>query len=379
MRGLNKFVGYVKSLIFPFVPIGLLELRDYKREKSSNYFYGGYKEYLSSTSLNSVDSLLTRNYKQVVDVIGFGYSGSGAVIDLFAECDNVNTIGYSEENTYDKVDVTIGYETDFVRLSGGLFEIEKYLDSNNFFHNDALLNRFIKCVENFPPFKECKEIRNSFFDFFDKIVELKIMDLNWNAYNPYLYPFKKKSNIFFLKKMSLADYHKLVSELLIKILNILNREKNSDFLVFDHIFGDGEMDAAKNEKYINGCKTIIVYRDPRDVYAFAKKTDMAWIAHNSVDDFIAWYKIMVRNLNLNDQKQLIVQFEKLVVDYESEIKRIFDFVGLNPIFHNQDKKFKHFNPKFSIGNVGIWRNSMIPNSEFDMIYKSLKPYCYYEL
>ena len=190
MKIITKIVHRLKKMIYPLVPIGYFEYRDKKRENSFNYFWGSYKKYKLNEDELIKGGIPERNYKQVIAVCGFGYSGSGAVVDLFAECDNCLCVGDSDENTFDKVDVTIGYETDFLRLAGGLFEIERYLGCGNFFLNDALLNRFVKCVESFPPFKQDERIRVCFFEFFDKITELKIADLKWNAYNSFLYPYK---------------------------------------------------------------------------------------------------------------------------------------------------------------------------------------------
>lgn len=376
MISFRRSLHNLKKIIFPLLPIGFIEYLDKKRELSLNYFLGGYKEYVAKNS-SMLESKISieRNYKIVIAVSGFGYSGSGAIVDLFAECDNCLCVGDSDENTFDKVDITIGYETDFIRLAGGLFEIERYLGCGNIFLNDALINRFIKCAESFPPFKKDERVRNCFYEFFDEIVELKIMDLKGNAYNSFLYPRKKKSNIFFLKNLTVAEYRVISNKFLVKLFNILNYT-HSDYLVFDQLLSDCEINAEKNNDYIKNVKTIIVYRDPRDIYAFAKKTDMAWIAHDNVDDFILWYKIMVRHLNLNDQNNLIVQFEKLVTDYDNEIKRIFNYVEIDGELHNLNKKGLRFRPQFSINNVGIWKHSDISSSELEKIKHLLGDYCF---
>ena len=372
-----SFSGKIKSLIGPWIPVRLAERRDENKEYAPNSFLGGYRRYLAGKTTDTADAVPERNYKQVVSVVGFGYSGSGAVVDLFAECDNCLTVGNSDLNTYDKVDIVIGYETNFVRLAGGLFEIERYIGCNNFFINDALLNRFIKCVDNFPPFREDERIRRCFYDFFDKIVELKIMDMSCNAYNYFLYPRKKRGNIFFLRNMTVEEYRSLASRLLAKLFNILNSPK-SDYLIFDQMLSDGELDSQKNGCYIKDIKTIIVYRDPRDIYAYAKKVDLPWIPHNNVDDYITWYKIMVRNLDLNDKKDMIVQFERLITDYDNETKRILEYVGLDQTAHNPQKKGTRLNPAFSIRNVGAWKQNESLQAECNRIKESLAEFCFGE-
>lgn len=369
--------GKIKSLLSPWIPVGLAERRDENKEYGPNSFLGGYKRYLTEKTADTSYIVPERNYRQVVSVVGFGYSGSGAVVDLFAECDNCLTVGDSDLNTFDKVDITIGFETDFVRLAGGLFEIERYIGCGNFFVNDALIHRFIKCVENFPPFKEDEGVRRCFYDFLDDILELKIMDLNFNAYNYFLYPRKKRSEIFFLRNLTVEEYRSIANRLLVKLFNILNRPK-SDFLIFDQLLSDGELDATKNEFYIKGVKSIIVYRDPRDIFAYATKVNLPWIPHDNVDDYITWYKIMVRNLDLNDPKNLIVQFERLITDYDNEIKRILEYVGLDQTAHNPQKKGTRLNPAFSIRNVGVWKQNDSLQVDFNRIKESLGEFCFGE-
>lgn len=370
---MNKIVYKIKSLLYPLMPLCYYNYREKKRSNNSNSFLGGYEKYKSS--IRESNAKLKRNYKQVVDVLGFGYSGSGAIVDLFSECDNCFVVGHSEDNTYYNVDVPIGFETDFVRLSGGLLEIDKYVGSNNYFHNDALLNRFVKCVEDFPPFKEDDNVRRCFFEFFDEIVDFKMLRIEGNPYNSYLYPQKNMSCIFFLKEMTLVQYRLIASKFLEDLFTVLNKKKAS-FLVFDHILGDGEMDKKKNDEYIRGVKTIIVYRDPRDIYTFAVKKNLSWIAHNNVDDFIIWFKIMTRRFNLQDKTQLVVQFEKLVTEYDKETVRIFNYVGLDIKKHNLEKKYRYFNPNYSIKNVGIWKSSNLPKSDFEKISRSLSAFCF---
>lgn len=38
-------------------------------------------------------------------------------------------------------------EINFMRLAGGIFEIEKLIESKNMFVNDALINRFISLID----------------------------------------------------------------------------------------------------------------------------------------------------------------------------------------------------------------------------------------
>ena len=370
---------YIKKLLLKFVPLMPLSLYVYIREKrlyAPNRFLGGYIDFKNNKVLgNTFD--IKPNYSEVIDILGFGYSGSGAVLDMFAECDNCHCVGYSDKSSYDNVHFTYNYETDFARLSGGIFEIEKYIGHNNYFHNDALLNRFILCVENFVPFRNNISVRNCFYEFFDEIVEFEMLRIPGNPFNNFLYPQKQSSCIFFLKIMTLEEYRMIANSFLNKLFNLLNKDK-SDILVFDHIFGDGEIEIDKKKEYINRYKPIYVYRDPRDVYCFAVEQNITWIAHDTVEDFIQWFKIVTRGFNImNTQDMLIVQFEKLVYDYDNETDRIFKYVCTTSDIHNKSKKYKYFKPDFSKRNIGIWKKSTaIPKVDFDKIYDIFSSYCF---
>lgn len=53
--------------------------------------------------------------------------------------------------------------------------------------------------------------------------------------------------------------------------------KVKKFLVLDQFLSDTEYDLKKYSNYISNLKTIMVYRDPRDVYMTAKNLNIPWI------------------------------------------------------------------------------------------------------
>lgn len=65
--------------------------------------------------------------KDIISVQGFGYSGSGAVVDLLREYQNFTVWGIFEADSHSsniqQPKNQITKEIDFLRLSGGLFEL----------------------------------------------------------------------------------------------------------------------------------------------------------------------------------------------------------------------------------------------------------------
>jgi hypothetical protein len=115
--------------------------------------------------------------------------------------------------------------------------------------------------------------------------------------------------------------------------------------------------------FINNLLSIVLIRDPRDVYVTAMQKKQTWFVGNtddpkndSVKNFINHF---VTNLNsfprlLENEKVLIVHFEDLVNDYKGQTSIINDFLGLDA--NNHSRKLEYFNPEKSISNIGIYRS-----------------------
>ena len=313
-------------------------------------------------------------FQTIVSVQGFGFSGSGAVLDLLCEIDACEVVG-TDVNIKSKEDHN-GVESDFLRMAGGVFEFERFLDSKNVFQKDALIKRFINYVESSNLFKSNYEVQQLFLQFFDSIIELKILGLpRGAAYNKFLYGDRARNSIFFLKPLTKDVFRKIAGTFLNDLFNIFNIN-NKRILVFDQLLCDMELDMKMYKAYIPSCKLITVYRDPRDVYAYAYEHEVSWIAHNTVEEFICWYRIMTETLKLDTEDYLVVQFENLVNDYEDEIIRIFNYINVGIENHCPSLKRTFFDPDFSRKNIGVWKQSSLPQSDFLMIEKALAPFCY---
>lgn len=309
-------------------------------------------------------------YKTIISVQGFGYSGSGAVVDLLREFPSCQVFGNVDFEGSATKRAAIFEEVDFARLYGGLFDIEHYLNSNNLFQNDGVLNNFAKLVGCSKIYRCSEDIKQYFLCFFDNLVSMHIR-LGWQAYNPHLNFNFHNPNIFFLKNHSISDYRTLCKSLIYTLFNSLHTE-GKECLVLDQFFTDFEFNTKRNKEYIPNLKTIVVYRDPRDVYAFAKNINVEWIAHDSVEDFIKWHKICYHNFSPSSTDYLPVRFEDLVFDYDKVVTTIKEYLNVS------DHKFVkcNFDPSLSSKNVCIWKQSNIDIREFCKIKEQLNEYCY---
>ena len=308
-------------------------------------------------------------FNTIVSVEGFGYSGSGAVIDLLREYNEVLVMGGvdAQEGSLAKRGA-ISEEMDFIRLTGGLLEIEKYIEGNNVFFNDAVIHRLIKLVESSSVFAANERARQFIYNFLHEIIDFEIDGLPKPMYNTYLND--SDNTIFFLRQMPLADYRDLCRRLILSIFNCYEAQ-GKDVLVADQLFSDLEFDIRRNCQYVPQLKTIVVYRDPRDVFAFAYKRKISWIPYYDVDVFVKWVKGFYRRFDKNSVHYLAVRYEDLICNYDTEVKKIEQYLDIDQ--HYKPKSC--FDPSISCRNVGIWRESDMDSSVFKKIELELYELC----
>lgn len=361
-----------RDLILELLPYGLY--KGIKKRRNPNLFGEQYFQYINSKKKEN--GILFTNHKKtystVVSVEGLGYSGSGAILDLLCEVDSCEVLGTDENAKTLGIDHKGKVELNLLRLSGGLFEIENFVATNNIFQNDAVINRFISYLNSFSLFRDDFNVRWLCYDFFKSITELSLENTSFN--NHLLYT-QSNPSIFFLKQMTVKEYRTLSSYFMTSLFNYLNNN-NKEIIVTDQLLCDQDFNVSKYREYIPECKNIVVYRDPRDVYAFAVQNNVTWIAHSDVNQFIKWFELMVKSFDINSTDYLVVQFEKLVTSYEEEILRVFDYLKIEKNQHNVNKKKTFFDPSISIKNIGIWKSSDIPNSDFELIMNRYEQYCF---
>lgn len=315
----------------------------------------------------------TSKFEFMVSVQGLGFSGSGAVVDLLREYPSCLVLGTIDvDGSQTKGDRNKNGEVDILRHSGGLFEIENYLLNNNPFHKDALMKRFIRLVDTTDIFK-IPELRMLANQFYNSLVEFEINTEGHFDYNAHLANvMRPDSNIKVMKDLTVAEYQYICRNFLASLTNFFY-EDGKTHIVLDQSCQDGNYDTKRNLKYLPNLKTIVVYRDPRDVYFYAVTRGVTWIAHNNVDTFISWFKNEVRLLELNSEDYLVIRFEDLINNYPNQVEKIEDYLGLDSHSHN---KFRNLNPDISRKNIGIWKSMPSLTSDYEVIKNTLPIYCY---
>ena len=323
-------------------------------------------------------------FSSFVTIDGYGCSGSSAVMDLLREYSNCTVWAtkpsFAKDSSLDTADCVFG-EFDICRHTGGLLFLEHMMQPEawvNDFWADAAVKDFINVAYYSDVYQKYEETRPLFFLFFDSIIGQR-MTSDTPLMNVWQNRFSGINDMFTLKKMSKEYYHTLCRGFLYTLCNTLfkNSGKNNT-LVLDHIFGDCGTDMARFEPYLPGVKRIIVDRDVRAVYVHAKKKDIRWIAHDSVEEFIEWEKKMHYCDNKGNEGNctLKLQFEDVVLNYEKEVSKVEHFLGFSKENHNKKKQI--FNPEISIKNVFAWKDAKAYEADCSRIKELIPDCCYGE-
>lgn len=113
--------------------------------------------------------------------------------------------------------------------------------------------------------------------------------------------------------------------------------------------------------YFDDCKIIIVDRDPRDIYLELLRSGKERYLMNSDDpsekakSFIKFFLALRQDQEkvLKNSNILLLNFEDLCLDYETSLKKIYDFLDITEKEHI--KKGEFFIPNDSKENISLWR------------------------
>jgi hypothetical protein len=174
--------------------------------------------------------------------------------------------------------------------------------------------------------------------------------------------------------MSKAEYHELCRKFLYTLFNQLFPDAKGGCLVLDHIFDDCGIDTQRFQPFLPGVKRIKVRRDIRGVYMDAVKYNYRWLAHDTVSDFILWERNMYVGHKDENDDYLTVRFEQLVTDYDREVSKIEEFIGIDKEHHM--KRQQLFNPEISKHNIRVWERNDRYSKDCQRIKQFAPDLCY---
>lgn len=358
-----------------------------------------------NVKISNKNQIGSEKYKILVSAQGFGWSGSGALIDLLREFNICSVNGavecYSGGFNDDTLKQTANVEINYYR------ELKLWELENCFYGGDELLNnwsikRLIKVSKNFLSYKDLFDL--DFISYFNRfIMSISDLNINFNSINlplPLMQNGYKENNIlkedeklkwgdvfYRLKRISKEEFLTRSIDFNNLILKHLN---SKEILVLDQFLGcENGYDLDLHSKYLGeDIKQICVYRDPRDqFYTLLHFSGLDYIDDyflqsrkidkvcRSVEDF---KDFLLNVANIEKYKEyhpnrLMIRFEDLINDYENSITKVCDFLGIDKSHHIN--KGKYFIPEVSRKNIGIYKNYH-DQRVMDKIKEELEEYCY---
>ena len=338
--------------------------------------------------------------KKVISFGGYHATGGSVIRDLFKEYQEINL-----------------FPTEFRILieRKGLIDLEETLFNNGGCENiDLAIKDFLWICNHFAR-KTTKFTRkglnydlytkNSFSrytkEFIDEIIDYKY-NMNWHYYDFQKSYYKSQleryltkiigSNLFekeaFMSYPEFDKFKKSAKKYLNKVLDSFiiydkhNLENNHEqvFALHNAIHPIHFNLLDKCKAYFDKLSFIIVDRDPRDVFCDFPKNRYIPKNSSTIEKAKAFSDFY---LNLRrDQKKIIsredvlfLKFEDIILDYESQVCKINNFIGINKSYSDLKKEF--FNPKKSIENIGKFKKlpkEMLPAINY--IEKKLSDFLY---
>lgn len=314
----------------------------------------------------------------IVSISGFNCTGSSAVIDLLKDSKEL---------------IVFDREIMFVYSPDGIMDLEyAIMNSGTYLCGDVAVHRFQNLCKHI---QMPKNKRAKFIKIVNKYLD-SLAIATWRGYSSYdLY--REKGIAFFtgyIKKIiscSLFHFFKIHSKInyrrmVLSYSDDYFLEKTNVFLLeFEQLFSANGNNVVFNQffsaynpinsmKYSKNSKTIIVNRDPRDVYITEQKhKDTICFPTNTVENFVAYYKkCFVQNKTIDNPNILYINFEDLIYCYKETVQKIEEFLNIN-IDYN---KCSAFNPNISINNTQLFLRFHEFDDEIKYIENELHDYLY---
>ena len=307
-----------------------------------------------------------------VGVSGFGWSGSGAVVDLICEVRGCGAPGFEfslvkEPHGIIDLECFLVEHWDIIRHDHAIREFSHYCKVLNrpnrrFGHwglnmGEALgvdfmriCHEYIDALADFEYFGASR-IHHYEQDHFGSLVEKIARRLGLEFARGRKMHLARPSEETFL-----AATHTFINSL----LEPYAQKNNLHTLVLDQAIPTSNIDKAL--RYFEGMKLIVVDRDPRDIYV-DQVNHSALLGANHKDEervskYILWHKKIRQNLDSVEQlamadSVLKVRFEDLISNYELASSEIIAFLNLKKV---PREKRSVFNPEKSAKNIGLWKD-----------------------
>lgn len=329
----------------------------------------------------------------IIGTCGFCSTGSSAVSDYLKE--------------FDENQVLDGVEFTYVYLPDGLEDLY-YHTTNKISRDDSssiAIPRFKKFIKHYEKSlcANTKLTKEQFRTITESFIE-SIIQLRWKGTNrsdsllfdniirryigislfeqriiPYLnrklhrcvemYPMRDLE-ISIMPDAAEEKYRNYVTEL----LKAIGADYSKNIVLDQPFVGN---DPVSSFHFYEDPYAIVVDRDPRDNYIFAKEflfRKKKYMPTNNVQEFVKYYRLMRDNMpyKLDNPRVLRINFEDMVYDYSNATRKIREFLGLRENPHPRSV----FDPALSINNTQLILKFPQYKQDVEYIEKELSDYLF---
>lgn len=330
----------------------------------------------------------------VVSTCSFGSSGSSAVTDYLAECENVCV--------FDKLEFTLVTQID------GIEDLEFHIMKQNSRHSSGVyaIQRFRKVINNrLKGWNKRTGISKEFVKTLTDEYINEITQVRYKSFSPkidkrhsaflqtymgnsiirqrLIYGLEKKkiikTNVDFYPldyinvSIKPENFYSATKKYLTRLLEAMGCDF-SKMVVLDQAFSGN--DPVKSFPFFDDVYAIVVDRDPRDMYIFAKKVLLSkgrFMPSDNVEDFIKYYRALRENQPYKEShpRVLSLKFEDMVYNYEETVNKIDKFLNIE----NKNRR-TIFIPEMSAANTCLIRKFPELKADILRIEEELSEYLF---
>ena len=328
----------------------------------------------------------------IISTCSFGSTGSSVITDYLKE--------------FDSIHVFDGAELTWISSPDGIMDLDYHLNNPHCRTADSIkaIERYkYLCEKKMSSFERCGISRSVFEKSLNEFLDSIIMvSWKWNTRSLMEEPFLRRLLIRFLRKTKYIHkwelknkrqwegfpYHDVFFSVKPKNFDVAVKKhikdvlyafgaSENEHLVFDQLFPGNNPQSCF--KYFDDPYAIVVDRDPRDIYVFGrtvllKNPSGHLMPLNDVKDFVVYYRALRDNQPYKESNDriLCLRFEDLVYHYDSNTKKLRDFLHLGD---NPNPK-SVFDPSLSMANTQIWKRYPEFKQDIEYIENELKEYLF---
>jgi len=323
----------------------------------------------------------------VVGICGFGYTGSGAVKDFLLEFSDTSVVNQMEFGLVCGTDGLADLENHLMKpLNRGdsIYAIERYLKKlkrmqNVYVRVGGIPKRdYIRSINEFIDSISMVEWDDFIFNnnTINNLISYELLALRVVPHIERL--IRKQISIPPMKKIHFSimpsNFYFAAKKHVKQLISFMGADLNK-CVVLDQVFSANNPQVGFS--FFDDPRAIIVDRDPRDTYVFAREKLIGYghfMPIGNVKDFVTYYHCLRDNQPYTkpDSRILVIKFEDMIYEYENTTKKIIDYLGL--LNHIEPKKY--FNPKISIANTQVYKCFNRYFEDIKYIEKELSEYLY---